>query len=152
MNISNIKENSAIIDCKKNKTHVMIVAAKSAIRNELIGLIESESDFEVCAQVESIDEVSKAFEEKQIDFTIICTFPQDQKSDELVKEIKFGRPNLPMLMFSMSKELLTKGQSLQQVENIIKQKQVEEIIESIHYVQNLLKNNISGFAVLVNVE
>jgi DNA-binding NtrC family response regulator len=152
MSISNIKENSALTESKINKTHVMIVASKSPICNELIALIENESDFDICTQVENIEQVSKAFQEKNIDFTIICTFPQDQKSDQLVKEIKFGHPNLPMLMFSMPKELLSAEKNLQQAQNIIKPKETQEIIEAIHYVQNLIKNNISGFAVLVNVE
>jgi DNA-binding NarL/FixJ family response regulator len=140
-------------DTRDVKTKIMVVANRSVLRTELVELIESHSNLQVCAEAESVNEVLTAFEEKHIDFTIICTFPGDPRSNQLVNEIKFGCPNLPVLMLSMPSELVSAGHSMRQkVKGVITPQAAEQIIDAIYYVESLLKNSISGFAVLVNIE
>jgi len=144
MNITNLKENAATVEKQSDRTQVMIVAGKSALRTQLVNLVEGQFNFEVCAQAENISQVTKAFQKTQIDFAIICTPAKDQQSDELAKKIKFERPDLPLLFFSTSQ--------LSVAAHTLDQKDADQIVEAIHYIENLLKNNIFGFAVLVNIE
>lgn len=154
MKSTNLKDNMLRnIQSEKGQIRVMVVANRHGLRTEVVGLIKSESSLEVCVEAENVKDVLQIFEENQIDFMIICTFQGDTKSKQLINEVKFGCPNLPVLMLSMPAELLFSGISLRKkTECIINQKMAKQIIDAIHYVENLLKNNILGFAVLVNIE
>jgi DNA-binding NarL/FixJ family response regulator len=138
----------------ENKPGILIIDGHHAVCQGLARLINQETDLGVCVEAESANQALAAIEKQHPDFAIVDISPASKISVQLAERIRLRCPNLPILMLSMHDEsFYSKGASQEESkENIINQKEAEQIKGAIHYVQSLLRNQVFGFTILVKVE
>jgi len=100
MNKKNERHNNS-----ENKTRILIVDGRPAVRQGLTQLINRESDFVVCAEAENADQALGAVEKNHIDLAIV-DISMERKNGTLITEtIKSRCPNMPVLTVSTTEFL-----------------------------------------------
>lgn len=138
----------------ENKARILVVDGHPAVRHELAELIGSESDLAVCFEVESADETLDAIKKRQVDLAVVDISLEGTSGIQLAERIKLECPTLPVLILSMQDEasrvehLFGAGPE----KHVLNQQATEQIIGAVHYSQSLLRSQVFGFTVFVNVE
>lgn len=138
----------------ENKPGILIIDGHHAVCQGLVQLINQETGLGVCVEAKSANQALDVIEKQHPDFAIVDISPASKISVQLAERIRLRCPNLPILMLSMHDEsFYSKGASQEESkENIINQEAAEQIKGAIHYVQSLLRNQIFGFTLVVNLE
>lgn len=100
MNKKNERHNNS-----ENKTRILIVDGRPAVRQGLTRLINQESDFVVCAEAENADQALGAVEKNQIDLAVVDISMERTDGTLLTEKIKSRCPNLPVLTVSTAEFL-----------------------------------------------
>ena len=93
------KKNEQYDNCE-NKTRILIVDSRPAVRHGLTQLINRESDFVVCAEAENADQALGAVEKKRIDLAVVDISMECTTDTQLTEKIKSRCPNLSVLTLS----------------------------------------------------
>jgi DNA-binding NarL/FixJ family response regulator len=88
------------------KVRILIVDDHPLVREGLIGLIGSQSDFQVCGEAAGMDDARRLVESARPDVAIIDLTLSDGSGIELIKEFKERRADLKLLVLSMHEESL----------------------------------------------
>jgi len=91
---------------RARKVRILIVDDHPLVREGLIGLIGSQSDFEVCGEAAGMDDARRLVESARPDVAIIDLTLSDGSGIELIKELKERRADLKLLVLSMHEESL----------------------------------------------
>jgi DNA-binding NarL/FixJ family response regulator len=138
----------------ENKARILVVDGHPAVRHELAELISRESDLAVCVEVETADETLIAIKKQQVDLAVLDISLEGPSGIQLAEKIKLECPTLPVLILSMQDEasrvehLFEAGPE----KHVLNQQATEQIIGAVHYSQSLLRSQVFGFTVFVNVE
>jgi len=97
------KENSTVLAAEIKR--ILIVDDHPIICDGLAQLINLEADLEVRAKAGNFAGAVKAVKTQQIDLAIVDMLLKKETGIQVIKKIKTLRPNLIVLMFSMSDEL-----------------------------------------------
>jgi DNA-binding NarL/FixJ family response regulator len=129
----------------QNKTTILIVSDNSIIQQELSNLINREADLEICIEAKCTDQAKGTIEKQQADLAII---------DISSNTTRFQYSNIPVIVLSMHNEDSHTKHTLpaETKEYFADKKATEQIIKAIRYVQSLLRSQIFGFTLAVNLE
>ena len=138
----------------KNKTRTLVVDGNTMVRQLLTRLINREPDLGVCAEAENAEQALEAIEKEQVDLAIVDISLEGMNGIQLTEKIKSQYLHLPVLILTMHDEVLySKGTSFQQGPREIENQDVtEQIVKAIHYARSLLKSQVFGFTLVVNLE
>jgi len=95
-----IREQQQNISDGKTRRKVLIVDDHPIVREGLISLIEEEEDIVVCGSADSMHEAIKAIQALEPDVVTGDISLNDASGLDLIKDIKFKFPNLPVLALS----------------------------------------------------
>jgi len=90
----------------KDKTRILIVDDHPVIREGLTQIINRENDFLVCAEAGDIREAVNAVRKQKIDLALVDMLLNGDTGIEVIKKIKALCPDIIVLIFSMSHELI----------------------------------------------
>jgi DNA-binding NarL/FixJ family response regulator len=138
----------------ENKPRILVVDGHPTVRHELAELISRESELAVCVEVETVDETLDAIKQQQVDMAVVDISLEGPKGIQLAERIKMECPALPVLILSMQDEA-SRFEHLFEAEpekHVLNQQATEQIIGAFHYSQSLLRSQVFGFTVFVNVE
>ena len=161
--IKNANSTGTKLDDKKgpymttlDKTIILIADGPPTMQKELSQLINHEADLEICIEARRTEQALDAIEKQQVDLAIINMRLEDTNSTQLAEIIRFQRPDMPLVILSTHNEhneeedakhaLCTQGKKC-----ALNQEAAEQIIKAIHYVQSLLRSQIFGFTILVQI-
>ena len=158
--IKNANSTGTKLDDKKepymttqDKTIILIADGPPTMQKELSQLINHEADLEICIEAKRTEQALNAIEKQQVDLAIINIRLEDTNSTQLAEIIRFQRPDMPLVILSTHNEdedakhaLCTHGKKC-----ALNQEAAEQIIKAIHYVQSLLRSQIFGFTILVQI-
>ncbi|MHC4912593.1 MAG: response regulator [Planctomycetota bacterium] len=138
----------------ENKARILVVDGHPTVRHELAELISRESDLAVCVEVESADETLDAIKNQQVDLALVDISLEVPSGMQLAERIKLECPTLPVLILSMQDEVsrLEHLFGAGPEKHVLNQQATEQIIGAVHYSQSLLRSQVFGFTVFVNVE
>jgi len=138
---------------KEKETKILIVEECPALCQQLVKLINCQSNLTVSGQVKNVDQAVNAIKQKQVDFAILSLTPSDMAKPLLAEKIKLIYPNLPLLILSVPLELITSKDIVStDGKEIVNQQTIEQIRKAIDYIRTLLANRVFGFTVLVKIE
>lgn len=137
----------------QDKTRILIADGHPTIQKELSQLINHEADLGICIEAEKTERALDVIEKQQVDLTIINTRHEDTKSTQLAAKIRLQRPDMPLVILSTHNgEVDAKDVLRTQAKKCaLNQEAAEQIIKVIHYVQFLLRSQIFGFTILVQI-
>ena len=137
----------------QDKARVLIVDSHPAIQKELSQLINHEADLEICIEAKKTEQTLDAIEKQQVDLAIINIRLEDTNSTQLAEKIRFQRPDMPLVILSTHNEEVDAKHALHTHAKkcALNQEAAEQIIKAIHYVQSLLRSQIFGFTLLVQI-
>lgn len=137
----------------QDKTRILIADDYPTMQKELSQLINHEADLEICIEAKKTEQTLDAIEKQQVDLAIINIRLEDTNSTQLAEIIRFQRPDMPLVILSKHNEEENAKHALrtQAKKCALNQEAAEQIIETIHYVQSLLRSQIFGFTILVQI-
>ncbi len=137
-----------------NQTGILIVGGHPIVRQGLIELINQEPDIGNCIEADNTNQAFDTISKQQIDLAIIDISSKDTNGFKFADKIKLQCPNLPIVLLSMNDRTSHAEHTLQAEtkESFANQQATEQIIKAIHYAQSLLRSQIFGFALVVNLE
>jgi DNA-binding NarL/FixJ family response regulator len=149
-----IAERQAQDKASRNTTRILIVSNNSTIQQELAKLINHEADLEFCIEAKCTGQAQDAIEKPQVDLAIVDICSKDTKGFRVADTTRFQYSNIPVILLSMHNEALHTEHTLpaKTKEYFADKKATEQIIKAIRYVQSLLKSQIFGFTLAVNLE
>ena len=138
----------------QNKTTILIVSDNPTIQQELSKLINREADLEICIEAKCTDQAQGIIEKQQVDLAIVDISPKDTSGFSVADTTRFQHLNIPVILLSMHNEEPHTKHTLpaEAKECFADQKVTEQIIKAIRYVQSLLRSQIFGFTLSVNLE
>src|SRR5438309_1437640 len=98
---------TAVAQCK-----VFVVDDHPIVRQGLVQLISSESDLVVCGEGEDAYEALRAIRQIQPDLVLLDISLKGSDGIELLKELRAGGDQMPVLMLSMHDETLYADRAL----------------------------------------
>ena len=149
-----ISYNKGQYESIKNKTRTLVVDGNPMVRQLLRQLINLEAEIVVCAEAEDANQALGAIEKQQFDFAVVDIFPDSEANIQLTEGIKLRCSGLSILIVLMDNDALYSKSTFFQQEprDVEKQHVIEQIIETIHYVQSLLRSRVFGFTISVKIE
>jgi DNA-binding NarL/FixJ family response regulator len=138
----------------RNKTRILIVGGHPAVRRRLAELINEKSDIRICTEVENTNQSWNTISKQQIDLAIVDISFKNTNGFKLADKIKLQYPNLPIILLSMNDRTPNAEHTLQAETKgfLFNQQVTEQIIKAIDYAQSLLRSQIFGFTLVVNLE
>jgi DNA-binding NarL/FixJ family response regulator len=129
--MSRIRSNSSVSKCK-----VFLVDDHPIVRQGLALFIEREPDLMVCGEAEDATSALQAIRESTPDFVILDISLDGRDGLELLKTLRAGHPNLPVLVLSMHDESVYAERSLRAGANgyIMKQEAADKVITAIRQI------------------
>jgi DNA-binding NarL/FixJ family response regulator len=129
--MSRIRSNSAGPKCK-----VFLVDDHPIVRQGLALFIEREPDLMVCGEAEDATSALQAIRESTPDFVILDISLDGRDGLELLKTLRVGHPNLPVLVLSMHDESVYAERSLRAGANgyIMKHEAADKVITAIRQI------------------
>jgi DNA-binding NarL/FixJ family response regulator len=129
--VSRIRSNSSAPKCK-----VFLVDDHPIVRQGLALFIEREPDLMVCGEAEDATSALQAIRESTPDFVILDISLDGRDGLELLKTLRAGHPNLPVLVLSMHDESVYAERSLRAGANgyIMKQEAADKVITAIRQI------------------
>src|SRR5246500_3075113 len=129
--MSRIRSNSSASKCK-----VFLVDDHPIVRQGLALFIEREPDLTVCGEAEDATSALQAIRESTPDFVILDISLDGRDGLELLKTLRAGHPNLPVLVLSMHDESSYAERSLRAGANgyIMKQEATEKVLVAIRRI------------------
>jgi len=121
---------------KKSKTKILVVDDHPIVRDGLAELLNHESDLVVNAKAGNAAEATKAVKKQPIDLALVDMLLKNTTGDKVIKKIKAICPNLIVLVFSMSDEIVYVKQAFEAGARgyILKDELSEKIIDAIRQV------------------
>jgi DNA-binding NarL/FixJ family response regulator len=146
-------EKEAQDEVRRNKTRILIVGGHPIVRQGLVELINGIPDIGICIEVENTNQLWDTISKQQIDLAFIDISSKDTNGFKLADRIKLICPNLPIVLLSMNDRTSHAEHTLQEEtkEYLLNRQVTEQIIKTIHYAQSLLRSQIFGFTLVVNV-
>jgi|HubBroStandDraft_3_1064219.scaffolds.fasta_scaffold11447_1 DNA-binding NarL/FixJ family response regulator len=129
--MSRIRLNSSAPKCK-----VFLVDDHPIVRQGLALFIDREPDLMVCGEAEDATSALQAIRESTPDFVILDISLDGRDGLELLKTLRVGHPNLPVLILSMHDESVYAERSLRAGANgyIMKQEAADKVITAIRQI------------------
>jgi DNA-binding NarL/FixJ family response regulator len=129
--MSRTRLNSSAPKCK-----VFLVDDHPIVRQGLALFIEREPDLTVCGEAEDATSALQAIRESTPDFVILDISLDGRDGLELLKTLRAGHPNLPVLVLSMHDESVYAERSLRAGANgyIMKQEAADKVITAIRQI------------------
>lgn len=132
-------------------TIILIVDDHPIVRDGLASLINLEADLVVSAKAGNVAEAIKAVSDQQIDVAVVDMLLKDETGIQVTKKIRAICPNLIVLIFSMSDDLVYVKQAFGAgaMGYITKDEISEDIVKAIRhilkgqiYIGNNLRKNL----------
>lgn len=144
----------AQVKAAKNQAGILIVSDHPIVRKGLAELINGKPDIGICIEVENTNQHWATIRKQRIDLAIVDISSKDTNGLTLADKIKLERPNLPILLLSINDKIFHAEHTLQaeSKESLLNRQATEQIIKAIYYAQSLLRNQIFGFTLAVNIE
>ncbi len=141
-------------EVSRNKTRILIVGGHPIVRQGLVELNNQEPDIGNCIEADNTNQAFDTISKQQIDLAIIDISSKDTNGFKLADKIKLQCPNVPIVLLSVHNEALRTSHTLQAEtkESLLNRQATEQIIKAIHYAQSLLRSQIFGFTLVVNLE
>ena len=129
--MSRIRPNSSAPKCK-----VFLVDDHPIVRQGLALFIEREPDLMVCGEAEDATSALQAIRESTPDFVILDISLDGRDGLELLKTLRVGHPNLPVLVLSMHDESVYAERSLRAGASgyIMKHEAADKVITAIRQI------------------
>jgi DNA-binding NarL/FixJ family response regulator len=129
--MSSIRSNSPAPKCK-----IFLVDDHPIVRQGLALFIDREPDLMVCGEAEDATSALQAIRESTPDFVILDISLDGRDGLELLKTLRVGHPNLPVLILSMHDESVYAERSLRAGANgyIMKQEAADKVITAIRQI------------------
>jgi len=129
--MSRTRLNSSASKCK-----VFLVDDHPIVRQGLALFIDREPDLMVCGEAEDAASALQAIRESTPDFVILDISLDGRDGLELLKTLRVGHPNLPVLILSMHDESVYAERSLRAGANgyIMKQEAADKVITAIRQI------------------
>jgi DNA-binding NarL/FixJ family response regulator len=129
--MSRNRSNSSAPKCK-----IFLVDDHPIVRQGLALFIEREPDLTVCGEAEDATSALQAIRESTPDFVILDISLDGRDGLELLKTLRAGHPNLPVLVLSMHDESVYAERSLRAGANgyIMKQEAADKVITAIRQI------------------
>jgi DNA-binding NarL/FixJ family response regulator len=129
--MSRTRLNSSASKCK-----VFLVDDHPIVRQGLALFIDREPDLMVCGEAEDATSALQAIRESTPDFVILDISLDGRDGLELLKTLRVGHPNLPVLILSMHDESVYAERSLRAGANgyIMKQEAADKVITAIRQI------------------
>jgi len=139
-------------EADKNKTKILIVSDHPVIQKELCQLFDREADLEICIDVDG--QPREAIEKQPLDLAIVDISSEDTNVFKVAGTIKFKYLNIPIVLLSIDDEALYAKDTLgaEGERPLLNQQATERIVKAVRYTQSLLRSQISGFTLAVNIE
>ncbi|MBF0202047.1 MAG: response regulator transcription factor [Desulfamplus sp.] len=118
------------------KKKIMLVEDHPIFRLGLSALIDQEDDLAACGKSKDVEPAIKEMEELQPDLVIVDISLKNSDGIDLVKYIKKGNRDIPVLVLSMHDEYLYAQRSLHAGARgyIMKEEAMESVVSAIHCV------------------
>ena len=94
----------AISEAKFRKRKVLLIDEHRVLQEGLRQFIDSQPDLAVCGVAESVPQAEAEVEVSKPDLVIIDISLKGKMSFDLIREIKYRYPAIPVLVFSMQSE------------------------------------------------
>lgn len=148
-----IAEREAQDEDGRNTTGILIVSDNSTIRQELSKIINHEADMEICIEAKCTGQAQGAIEKQRVDLAIVDISSKDTNGFRVADTTRFQYSNIPVILLSMHDEAIHTEYTLpvETKEYFADKKAAERIIKAIRYTQSLLRSQISGFTLSVNI-
>ena len=136
-----MKQAKRVIENEQNKTKILVVDDHPIVRDGLAELLNQETAFVVSAKASNAAEATMAVKKQQISLALIDMLLKNTTGIQVTKKIKVLRPNLIVLIFSMSDKLEYVKEAFNAGARgyILKDELSEKIIVAIKHV---LKGNV----------
>lgn len=130
------KRNSRSGRSASRKKRVFVVDDHPVVRQGLAGLIEQESDLEICGEAEDVPQALKLLRDCKADLVIADLSLKHGSGLELITEIRIRFKHLPVLMLSMHDELVYAERVIKAGASgyIMKSEEPEQVIAAIRQV------------------
>jgi DNA-binding NarL/FixJ family response regulator len=147
-------EKEAQDEVSRNKAGILIVGDDSIVRQELAELINRKPDIGICIEVGNTEQLRDTISKQQIDLAIVDISSNDTNGFKVADTIKLQCPNVPIVLLSVHNEALHTEHTLQAEtkESLLSRQTTGQIIKAIRYAKSLLRSQIFGFTLVVNLE
>lgn len=121
---------------EKDKIRILVVDDHPIVREGLVHLINQQPDLIVCAEAGNTKEAINAIEKQPVDLALVDMLLKNTTGVQVTKKIKLQNPDILVLVFSMSDEMIYIKHALEAGARgyIIKEELSEKIIDAIRQV------------------
>jgi len=121
---------------EKDKARILVIDDHPIVREGLAHLINQQPDLIVCAEAGDAKEALKAIEKQPLDLALVDMLLKNTTGVQVTQKIKLRNPDILVLVFSMSDEMIYIKHALEAGARgyIIKDELSEKIIDAIRQV------------------
>ncbi|MHC4637025.1 MAG: response regulator [Planctomycetota bacterium] len=137
-----------------NQAGILIVSGHPSICQRLVTIINQEPDIGSCMKANNTNQTYETISKQEIGLAIVDISFKDTNGFKLADTIKLQCPNLPIILLSRNDSTFNAEHTLQAAtkESFANKQATEQIIKAIRYAQSLLRSQIFGFTLVVNLE
>jgi DNA-binding NarL/FixJ family response regulator len=137
-----------------SKTRILVIGGHPIVHQELVELINGKPDLGICIEVKYTNQSWDAISKQQIDLAIIDISFRDTNGFMLTDKTKLQCPDIPIVLLSVPNEAFYIEHTLKEESkgSLLGRQATEQIVKAIHYAQSLLRSQIFGFTLFVDLE